>query len=357
MRSKFRRLYDSLYYKFELNTDMLANNIRSCIMTRNIKTDKAFQEAFRESIRPYWAQFGIRAKRHWYKYLYSLTGSTDPRYIPHPLWAGRIIPYFDNPLYIRQLADKNLHSLLFHSMKRPETIFKCLNGRYCEDDFSPITREIAFSRLRQEGSYVIKPTRDSGQGSDIRFFHALDTCEEIEAFLAPYNCTDYIVQKAVVQHPILAQFNASSLNTIRIVTVVFQGQAHILSSILRIGAAGSKVDNVSKGGYQCTIQPDGTLDRLAWTNRSGQGVMVEENENGLRFDSVVIPGFEKIRETALKLAYGLPHLRLIGWDLALDETGEIVLIEFNSQISQNQATCGPTFGDMTDDILREVFCK
>lgn len=357
MLSRRQRIFDKVYSGFEYWWSPLFANFASYRRSRKFNAGPEFDKAFKESIRPYWAQFGVKAKKHWFKNLYKLTGSLDPRYIPHPLFFGKIVPHFDNPLYVRQLADKNLHGLLFPTLKRPETVFRHIEGSYTLDDFTPITREEAFARLKQEGSYVIKPTRDSGQGTDVRFFHAMENDADIETLLKPYQSIDFIVQHAVVQYAMLSNFNESSLNTLRIVTLVYQDTPYILSSILRIGGAGSKVDNVSKGGYQCTIRPDGRLEKLAYTDRSGKAEMVEENDKGMRWEDYAIPNFEKICETAKDLALKLPHLKLIGWDFALDENGEIVLIEFNCQIGQNQATCGPTFGDITEGVLAEVFGK
>lgn len=317
-----------------------------------------FNNAWKTKIRPYWKRYVSHPQKSVHKYLYELNGSTDPRYIPHCIFFGNILPYFDEPMYVRQMVDKNLHTLLFPSIKRPETVFKHIKNSFLNDDFTPITKEEAYERLHQEGDYIIKPTRDTGMGADVRFFHAPLTDEQIDELLSLYERkTDYIIQRAVRQHKDLARFNESSLNTIRLVTLVFHDKTYILSTILRVGGKGSHVDNVSKGGYQCTLRPDGDgrLEPLAWTHRDGQGKLVETNDEGLRFGDCIVPNFDKIRNTVIDLATRMPHLKLIGWDIALDEEGEPVLIEFNCQIGQNQATCGPTFADLTEDVLTEVF--
>ena len=50
-----------------------------------------------------------------------------------------------------------------------------------------------------------------------------------------------------------------------------------------------------------------------------------------------------------------PLVRIVGWDIAVDEEGDPVFIEFNCNPGQNQMTYGPTFGDYTDEVLEEVF--
>ena len=54
----------------------------------------------------------------------------------------------------------------------------------------------------------------------------------------------------------------------------------------------------------------------------------------------------------------MAHFRLISWDVAIDENAEPVLIEANLQMGDIdilQPVNGPLFGELTDDVLREVF--
>lgn len=357
MRTSKQQLYDNLYYGFERRILCFFLNFRNWKKYRSVKFDKSFHQAYKETILPFWARFGIKPKKHWYKHYYTMTGTMDPRYIPDDIHQRYIVPHFDNSIYMRSMEDKNLHTLLFPDINRPETVFKQVDGLYCNDDFSLISREEAFSRLESDGNYIIKPTTDTGMGMDIQFFAGIPSADALSKLLAPYKTNDYIIQRIVKQHPALADYNASSVNTIRIVTLVFQGKPHILSSILRIGHAGSRVDNVSQGGYQAIIRPDGTLDKSAITYQGGKPVQVEQTDDGKPFKGFAVPAWENIRDTALALAEKLPHLRFIGWDFAIDENGEVVLIEFNCQIGQNQGNCGPTFGDLTNEVLADVFHK
>ncbi len=355
MRTPRQILYDNIYYKFERYLNRIFRNRDMRRKYRGVKFDKSFYDAYKNEICPYWAQFGIKPKIYWFKHFYTITGSLDPRYIPIDLHYYYIIPHFNDLVFVRPLADKNLHNLVFPYMKRPETLYKRIRGYYHNDDFSPISQEDAFSRLQQEGSFVIKPTMYTGQGHDIQFFNGPLSSDARDKLLAPYQNADYIIQHIVKQHPDIAAFNASSLNTIRIITLVFKGKPYILSSILRIGHEGSRVDNVSQGGYQAIILPDGTLAKQAVTYQGSASLQVEQTESGKRFEGFVVPSWENLRDTALNLASKLPHLQLIGWDFAVDEQGDVVLIEFNTQPGQNQGNCGPTYGDMTDEVLEDVF--
>lgn len=357
MRTKRQILYDRLYYGIELDIRRFFFNLQGFKAMRGIKFDKEFYRAYREEVVPYWKKFGIRPKCHWFKQLYLWQGVVNPRNIPADVFYRYVDPYFNACMYTRPLNDKNLHHLTCPGVKRPETVFKYMDGSFCLDDLTPIPPEKARALLEQAGRYILKPARDTGSGADISFFDGPLSAAETDALLGKYANVDYVVQRVLVQHPDLARFNASSVNTIRAITLVFHGQVHILSAIIRIGHPGSRVDNIGRGGYQVTILPDGTLDKLAYTHQDGKYLFLEQTETGERFEGAVVPSWDALCNTAKNLALKMPHLKLIGWDLAVDEQGDVVLIEFNTEVGQNQETCGPTFGDLTDEVLAEIFQK
>ena len=100
--------------------------------------------------------------------------------------------------------------------------------------------------------------------------------------------------------------------------------------------------------------PDGRLSKLA-VNRKSE--WVEDNGKGVRFADVVVPSYGAAVELVKRLHKRLAHFKIIGWDIGIDKDGDPVLIEFNTNPGQNQYSCGPTFGDLTDRVLEDVFIK
>ena len=357
MRTKLQKLYDRIYYGTEINYTNVWR-VHWCRQAlRKISVPSDFYRKFREKVVPYWRQYGIHVKPCWYKMTYYLTGEVDPRYIPDDIHHKYIVPYFDDVVDIRVLEDKNLHSLLLPNVKRPETVFKRLRDGFWNDDFTPITREEAYARCANPGRYIIKPSRDTGEGLDISFFSSEDGVEACEKLLRSYEGIEFIVQRAIVQHPALSYLNPTSVNTFRVVTMVKDGEVSILSAILRIGGERSLLDNISRGGYQAVIRPDGTLDKMAFTHRNNIQTHVDRTDAGVVFEGYQLPSWDLLCDTVKQLALQLPHLKLLGWDLAVDELGDVILIEYNSDFGQNQENCGPTFGERTEEILDLVFHK
>jgi len=360
MRTRKQQLYDIVYYRLErwIYTQFLNQNTRKRL--RGIKFDRAFYQEYKKTIRPYWRKYGVKPDIVWAKFFYTLTGSMDPRYIPSDIFARNIIPHFNQFPYMGPLADKNLNNMVFPTIKRPETAFKYVSGIYRLDDFSIITREEALARIDPNKKYIIKPSCFSHSGSEVKVFSGSLGAEELSAFLKQYDDSDYIVQGFIVQHPDLAVLNPTSVNTLRVATLLLNGKTHLLpASVLRIGGTGSTVDNVGAGGYQCPILPDGRLNKTAFTKKSADsrfGEFVEETSSGLRFEDFKVPSYDKVCATVLDLAGRIPHVGYIAWDIAIDESGDPVLVEFNIHApGHSQENCGPTFGDMTEAVLDEVF--
>lgn len=356
MRSSRQQLYDHLYYSFERWLLAFCENVRTWKQFLGVKFSKEFYDTYKNTICPYWAKFGIKPKLHWTKFVYSQTGKMDPRYIPEDIYVRDIIPHFNPHMYVRPMADKNLNNIFLPDVKRPETAFKHMSGLFCDDNFLPITREDAIGRIQEDGSYVIKPATGSSQGKNVTFFLGSIGKSAIGDILDQYDTIDYLVQRAIVQHPDLNRLNASSINTIRPITLLLNGKPLLLSTAIRFGAPGSRVDNLGSGGYQCNIRSDGTLAKTAFTHRNGRNELIEKTADGIQIDGFPVPCYDAVCKVALDCAARIPHVKLVAWDFAVDENGEVVLIEFNTIIpGQSQETSGPTFREYTDEVLAEVF--
>lgn len=152
----------------------------------------------------------------------------------------------------------------------------------------------------------------------------------------------------------MAKMNPSSVNTIRIMTIMLNGVPEVLSAVVRIGKTGSRVDNFHHAGMSCAIKEDGTLNNFAcYVN----GERRTRHENGFVFADGKVPNFQRVCEEAKKLHYCLPMFGLISWDLCVDEIGDPVLIEYNigGGITLHQTCNGPLYGKFRERIMLSVF--
>ena len=178
--------------------------------------------------------------------------------------------------------------------------------------------------------------------------------EVLEKLLAKRN--NIIIQTLIRQHDEINKIYPESVNSIRIVTCHFNGETRVLSSVIRMGQDGNKLDNASQGGLFCGINEDGTLKKYAYTK---YGVACTTHPQGAVFAECRIPNFDKCIELVIKLSNRFLRIsKLISWDLAMGEDGEPVLIEVNlcyGGTDIHQIANGPLFGDITDEVLNRVF--
>ena len=310
---------------------------------------------FNEKVVAYWKRFGIRPQRYWYNLYCSNLGKYVPEFIPDSLWFGDILPYFNNIMLLRAYTDKGMLDRFLPEVKQPETVIKNVAGYFYTGDNRLVSREEAAALCKKEERLIFKPSLYSGGGRLIQFYERGEMDEAtIDRYFDEYEL-GYTVQRIVRQHPDLARIHKESLNTIRVISFHFQGEIHILSAQLRMGAGDAKVDNVSAGGCACSIREDGWLYEKS-VNRKSEWFY--EHPSGIKFSDIRVPSYDKVKETAKRLHKLMPYFNIIGWDFAVGEDGEPVLVEFNLMPDQNQIGSGePTFGALTDAVLEEVYIK
>lgn len=354
MRSRSKRTWDNLEQKIELT--------RRGISARKYGKERRAQmggrytvsdEAFKAVVVPYWKNYGIKVKKFWWELFTEKDQLLNPRYIPDDLYNTKILPYFNNMSFRRSSDDKCSYDFLFASLKRPRTIVKNSAGVYYDAEGKIISEEEAIALcLLESDEFLFKPAIDTGHGRGIQFMDPETTKrKDIEAVIHRLKA-NFIVQASLKQHAQLALLNASSVNTIRIISFLFQGSVYISSAILRVGAKGAKIDNFSAGGYACPIKEGGQLWDKALTRESE---WVPATNEGVLFSSVRVPNFDQVVDIIKKEHLRLAHFKIIGWDFAIDEEGDPVFIEHNVNAGQNQVTCGPTFGPLTEAVLDDVF--
>jgi len=354
--SKLRDLCDRLYIRAETTANAYAKwkagRRNAKYMTENPLVAKNWNTV----IRPYWKQFGLRPpRRFWYRMYCNDVNPFDPGYIPDDRFTRDVIPHYNNLIFAKALQDKCLHSVLFPDMNRPVTLVKNIAGVFYDDALNLLTKEEACGRCRNHGRILVKPSVGSGGGANIRFYDS-DTLtdDDILAIFRSYK-QNYIVQEKMEQHPALAALNPNSLNTVRLITFLHDNEVRILTAILRVGGGSNEVDNTSQGGYKSSVHPDGRLHKLGMTRLGGHWEYVETYPNGLRFEDVVIPSYDRICETVCAHAAKMSHFKIIGWDIAVDPNGEPTLIEYNVIPAQGHGTDGLLFGDLTETVLAEVY--
>lgn len=275
-------------------------------------------------------------------------------YMPDAFYGAFIDEFYTNPQHSNACDDKNLYDLYFNDITRPNTLFRKMNNIYLDRLYNEITLGQAISIAREQGEVILKVAKFSYGGHGVLFWNSTNDEAKLKEFMSASE--NVICQSVIKQHPELSRLNQTSVNTIRIMTFMQNGKVHALSSVLRMGINGARVDNASSGGIVCGIKPNGQLKEVAFDTCANKYMC---HPQGTSFESVTIPSFKECINLATSLARRFCSVsRLIAWDLAIDETGSPLLIEVNfsgGQLDFNQLCNGPIFGVLTEEVLNDVF--
>lgn len=350
-----------IYNKIFEGTDTFAVNTMSNILERRILKKNLPKEPvpkeYAEAYRTYWKKFGLNLDPMWGWYYAARNGIMDVRYVPNDLFFTKIDQHFNSRKLGYGFNDKNYYSKIFSDIKQPKTYVRNFgSGIFCDADYKQISKEEALQIILNNEEVIRKPTQETGSGRDIVFWKPEKDKEEIIEFLNDKNEGDYMIQEVIKQHAELNRIHASSVNTIRVCSILLEDGVHVLSSCLRMGVDNSRVDNISAGGINVGIHEDGSLDDYAYYNESGEKTKV--HPQGYVFKGNSVPSYDKIIELVNRAQQEIGHFRLVAWDIAVDEDGEAVLVEANMRkggFDILQFSNGPIFGDLTDRVMNEVF--
>lgn len=288
-------------------------------------------------------------------------GEFHPEYIPNAVFMNYIDRYYNNAKKAVVLENKCYFRKMFSNVKQPDTVCYRLNGFWYTPENEITTFEKAVELIKDEPTIIVKQAIGSSGGHDVNFLDKSSgrLIEEFKGCAAKIK-EDIIVQRPIRQHAVLAKLNSSSVNSLRVVSLLHKdGTVKVYSVVLRMGVDGMRVDNESSGGVNCGVTPDGKLRAEGHTKAAG-GIHKKHPTSGIVFEGFEIPCFNKVMETVKAAHVTVPHFRLISWDFAVGEDGTPIMIEANLNcggININQVNNGPIFGKDTKMILDEVFGK
>lgn len=254
--------------------------------------------------------------------------------------------------------DKNSFGLLYRQDEMPITYIRNIRGAYYDANYNPISGNL--TDLIHAENVIIKPSTDSS-GRGVALFTQQDGVYKDKYgnilsrhFLDAEYKSDFLVQERFVQSDYMAQFNPSSVNTIRISTFKnpTTGEVHYLRGIVRIGGAGSIVDNAHSGGRFIGIDDNGVFgkyvcDQVGRTSPTHGNIDFSTHE-------YKVPNFEQVKAFALEISKRFIHHNLLALDIVLNKDNTPKMLEINVQGFSAwlfQFTSGTAFREYTDSVV------
>ena len=179
-------------------------------------------------------------------------------------------------------------------------------------------------------SFFAKPLKgEGGHGARV-----IDTKgKDLHKLFVQLSKEETIMEELVVQHEKLAQVNPTSLNTVRINTVLLPGGVpKIIAAAGRFGRKGGVVDNFHSGGLVVVVDPEtGIVSSDAYD--STHLVYPTHPDSGVQFRGFQYPLWDTLIDTVKRAAVACGGSGYTGWDIAITSNNQIELIEKNGRSS------------------------
>ncbi len=285
------------------------------------------------------------------------SGCFSPDYIPEDLYACRIERYYTDRELARFLDNKCYYYSFFSNIRQPRLIGMRMNGFLISPDRKIITRDEMIGLIKREKEAVVKKAFNSEGGFGVFFIGKEDIEKELVSILEKDD-DDLVIQERIKQHESFEALHPGSVNTLRIMSIIIDDEVKIFKTCVRIGAGDGAVDNICSGGFFVGVDEDGV------TMNTGAGsdgkVLYEHPDLHYTLGGIRLAGIDKAKELVKKAHGVMAHCRIAAWDIAIDMNADPILVETNlsmAGIGNIQSCSGPLFGDITGEVLEEVFYK
>lgn len=195
-----------------------------------------------------------------------------------------------------------------------------LDNHICFDSFSKF--------IKCGRGIFIKPLFGS-YGKDVCIFDSkLDSdIKELFEKLTINEKSSWILEEQIIQSQEMAQWNSSSVNTVRVLSFLNKGKFHVITPFFRTGRKGSIVDNAGSGGIISNVNANTGVVYTDGFDEDGKSYECHP-DSGLNFKGWQIPLWKELIETVKNVHMIMSDHIYVGWDFALTDNGW-VLIEGN----------------------------
>jgi len=315
----------------------------------------------------YKKNYGKKVRYWWHRLYQSYTGNFDYQYVPEILFSTKMELKANKRLEVLPYEDKNMLSVIFQDeiVKTPQTYIMCVKGKFFNEKRNFISKQDAIDIIKnitEKGctNLVAKITVDTNSGKGVKILQLENgtdkkTNQSIQQIISNMG-DNFVIQEKIEQHEAFSKLNASSVNTLRVVTYMTKKEIAVAPIIMRIGQGGALVDNAHAGGMFIGVSDEGRLLKEAYTEY--QNRYTKHPDTGIVFEGYMLPYMEEVKKSAIRLHRKLPMLDYVSWDFTVDKDGNIVLIEANlhsQTIWLAQMAHGKSFfGNNTAEMLNTL---
>lgn len=347
------------YRRHQLKKQMqrFDHNLDACLRKNNVVpiSDKLFNDVNR-----FWKQYlSVPVGKQYYSLLNHIDPTLKEKYPLHVFVSESIM--FPNIIRklnpmgaVQSLSNKGMYGVIFKDINRPYEYMRVCNGTCLDGNNRIIKVEEAIKSIVADNQpIVVKQSKDSYGGLGVRVLREYNE-ETLKSIFKNQYVNDYVVQRWIKQSDQLGRLNYTSLNTCRIITLLFNNNVSVIAHNVRVGGKGKSVDNVASGGMNVGVTADGVLTEGV----QDEVFHIKQTPDGLPLKGYKIDSFKEVCEFAKTLHQRIPLCAIAGWDIGLDGNDKPILIEVNlncPDVKNMQMINGPFFKDRFEEMIEYVF--
>lgn len=240
-----------------------------------------------------------------------------------------LIKRFNNPEYIKYFDDKALFNRTFDKYLKRSWLL--LDGKNID----------AFKKFVAEHRTIIVKPLNLSCGKGIEKIDISDDLNLDDEYKRLFEAKKLLIEEAVIQDDKMSTLCSTSVNTIRLITILSNGQPHLVAGAVRMGREGNFVDNFDFGGYEANV------GGLAATLDTSKGIIatdpIDKHRNtyheipklGTIAKGFSIPRWDECVALVKDAAMVIPEIAYVGWDVAISKEHGPLLIEGNNFPAQD----------------------
>lgn len=183
----------------------------------------------------------------------------------------------------------------------------------------------AFQLFVSKYPIFVRKSVFEGRGRSVELVNMLkQTITKKEFFEDMISQGPHILEEVISQNQVFSCLNSSSVNTVRCMTFNIKNQIICPYCFMKIGRAGSFVDNGGAGGILVGI--DETTGKLNTSGYDEYNRRYDKHpDSGVNFAGYQLPEWNEMLSICKEMATLTPKVKFIGWDLTYTDEGWIVV--------------------------------
>lgn len=186
--------------------------------------------------------------------------------------------------------------------------------------------------IKDKETIIAKPLDQCcGRGIDI---YSVNDYDAEALFNSLISQKAYLIEEIVKQHPIMDTLSASSVNTIRIITILNGENVTLVAGCVRMSRNGNVVDNFNSGGLSGILNIN-TGKIVTDGYDKFRSTFKKHPDTGTIINGFEVPMWDDVVNLVVEAAKVVPQIRYVGWDVAISNKYGPLLIEGNSYPGQD----------------------